>query len=201
MAPISRPRILRIASYGRLSMRRPAEADLAAGDAARRIDEADDRRAGQRLSGARLADDAQHLARRDLERDVVDRAQRAVARRKLDAQARDREQRRRAAEPPPPTSSAIRRRGCVGRRIRAAGDVLDVVDDRLPIRLIGVLVLRVDVIALARLARRASGHVQPPPPRPARVRCRRRARRACVPGLDLDRTRSRQRALVVDHAR
>ena len=69
------------------------EPDLAAGDASGRIDEADDRGAGHRLSGAGLADDAQHLARRDVERDVVHRAQRAVARRELDAKADDREQR------------------------------------------------------------------------------------------------------------
>ena len=64
-APISRPRMVRIASYGRLSMRRPGEPDLAGGDAPRRIDEPDDRGAGQRLARAGLADHAQHLAGRD----------------------------------------------------------------------------------------------------------------------------------------
>ena len=39
------------------------EADLAFGDAAGRIDQADDRRAGQRLARAGFADDAEHLAR------------------------------------------------------------------------------------------------------------------------------------------
>ena len=40
--------------------------------------------AGDRLAGAGFADDAEHLARRDVERDVVDRRQHAAARRKLD---------------------------------------------------------------------------------------------------------------------
>ena len=60
------------------------EADLAAGDAPRRVEQADDRRAGQRLAGARLADDAEDLAGRDLERDVVERDQRPAARGELD---------------------------------------------------------------------------------------------------------------------
>ncbi len=42
------------------------EPDLARGDASRRLEQADDRRAGQRLAGAGLADDAQHLAGRDV---------------------------------------------------------------------------------------------------------------------------------------
>ncbi len=62
IAPISRPRTRRIASAGRLSMRRPSRQDLAAADASRRVDQADDRRAGQRLAGAGFADDAEHLA-------------------------------------------------------------------------------------------------------------------------------------------
>ena len=62
------------------------EPDLAAGDAARRLEQADDRGAGERLAGARLADHAQHLAGRDVEGDVVERQQRAAPRREFDAQ-------------------------------------------------------------------------------------------------------------------
>ena len=69
------------------------EADLAAGDAPRRVEQADDRRAGQRLAGARFADDAQDLAGRDRERDVVERDQRAAARGELDPEMANVEQR------------------------------------------------------------------------------------------------------------
>ena len=62
-APISRPRTARIASYGRSSMRRPARRISPARDASRRVDQADDRGAGERFAGARFADHAQHLAR------------------------------------------------------------------------------------------------------------------------------------------
>ena len=55
----------------------------------RRIDEPDHRRAGNRLSGAGLADDAQHLARRDVEGDAVDRLEHAAPRHELDAQIAD----------------------------------------------------------------------------------------------------------------
>ena len=54
-------------------MRRPSSRISPAGDAARRLEQADDRHAGERLAGARFADHAEHLARRDRERDVVDR--------------------------------------------------------------------------------------------------------------------------------
>ena len=69
------------------------EQDLAAGDAARRLEQADDRRAGERLARTRLADHAEDLARRDRERDVLQRQQRAAARRELDAQVPDFEER------------------------------------------------------------------------------------------------------------
>ena len=58
----------------------PGEPDLAAGDAAGRLEQADHGRAGQRLAGARLADDAQNLAGADVERNAVDRLEPAVAR-------------------------------------------------------------------------------------------------------------------------
>ena len=69
------------------------EADLAAGDAPGRVEQADDRRAGQRLARARLADDAQDLARRDRERDVVEREQGPAARGELDPEMADVKQR------------------------------------------------------------------------------------------------------------
>ena len=93
-APISRPRTRRIASYGQIVDAAPGKADFAATDAPGRIDEPDDRGTGQRLAGARLADHAQDLARRERERDVVHRDERAVPRRELDAQPVDGEQRR-----------------------------------------------------------------------------------------------------------
>ena len=49
------------------------EQDAAADDPAGRIDEAEDREAGDRLARAGLADEPQHLAAADLEADAVDR--------------------------------------------------------------------------------------------------------------------------------
>ena len=57
------------------------EQDLAAGDAAGRLEQADDRRAGDRFAGAGFADHAQHLARRDVEGD--DRRSRVSAPRRV----------------------------------------------------------------------------------------------------------------------
>ena len=56
------------------------EADRAGGDTPRRLQEADDRVAGERLAGARFAHHAEHLAARDGKRDAVDRNQRAPPR-------------------------------------------------------------------------------------------------------------------------
>src|SRR5471032_126242 len=70
------------------------EPDLARGDAAGRLEQADDGVAGQRLARARLAHHAQHLARRDVERYVVDGHQRAAPRREFDAKVLHLEQRR-----------------------------------------------------------------------------------------------------------
>ncbi len=70
-----------------------AQPDLAGGNASRRLKQAEDRHAGQRLAGARFADESEDLARRDRERDVVQREQHAAARRDFDAQAEDPEQR------------------------------------------------------------------------------------------------------------
>ena len=79
--PMRLPRILRMGSGGRLSMRSPAKPDLAAGDAAGRLDQPDDGGAGEGLAGAGFADHAQHLAAGDVEGDAVERPQRAAARR------------------------------------------------------------------------------------------------------------------------
>ncbi len=67
----------------------PLQQDLAAGDAARRLQQADDRGAGERLAGARFAHHAEDLARCDLERDVVQRAQRAAPAREFDDEVLD----------------------------------------------------------------------------------------------------------------
>src|SRR5664279_4401307 len=69
------------------------EADLAASDPAGRVEQADDRRARQRLARARLADDAEDLAGRDVERHVVERNQTAAPAGKLDTQPANLEQR------------------------------------------------------------------------------------------------------------
>ena len=55
------------------------ELDLAAGDAAGRIEQADDGQARERFAGAGLADHAEHFARGDVEGNAVDRTQRAAA--------------------------------------------------------------------------------------------------------------------------
>jgi hypothetical protein len=68
-------------------MRSPT-AGLAAGDAAGRIDQADDGRAGHRLAGAGFADHAQHLALGDVEGDASMRAQRAAPGGEFDARLR-----------------------------------------------------------------------------------------------------------------
>ena len=60
---------------------------------ARRVKQADDGHAGQRLAGARFAHYAQRLTWRDVKRKVVHGAQCAVARRELDAQVAHLEQR------------------------------------------------------------------------------------------------------------
>src|SRR5258708_34983766 len=90
------------------------EPDLARGDAAGWLEQADDGVAGQRLAGARFADDAQNLAGGDVERHVVDGEQGAAPRRELDAQVLDLEKRRsggcrhgvlRTSRVPPPRAS------------------------------------------------------------------------------------------------
>ena len=73
---------------------RAVEPDFAAGDAARRIEQADDGEAGERFAGAGFADHAENLAGRDVERDAVERDQRPLSRGEFDAQIADREQRR-----------------------------------------------------------------------------------------------------------
>ena len=82
--PIRLPRMRRMASGGRLIDAHPRQIDLAAGDAAGRVDQSDHREAGDRLAGAGFADHAEHLALGDVERYAVDRAQRAAAGDELD---------------------------------------------------------------------------------------------------------------------
>ena len=53
----------------------PRQIDLAAGDAAGRIDQADHGKARDRFAGAGFADHAEHFALGDVEGDAVDRAQ------------------------------------------------------------------------------------------------------------------------------
>src|SRR5690606_600702 len=67
----------------------PLQADLAASHASRWLEQADDGCAGERLARARFADHAKDLARRDLERHAVQRAQRAAPMRELDHQIAD----------------------------------------------------------------------------------------------------------------
>jgi hypothetical protein len=69
------------------------ESNLAGSDAARRLQQPDDGVSGQRLAGAGLSHHAQDFARGDVEGDVVDGEQRAPARRKLDPQVADFEER------------------------------------------------------------------------------------------------------------
>ncbi len=97
----------------------PVEQDTPAGDVPRRLEEADDRGAGQRLAGARFADDAQHLALGDIEADAVDRRHGAAPCREGDAEILDLEQRASAALP----AHRLTLHGCSPRRARcAAGD-------------------------------------------------------------------------------
>ena len=58
---------------------RARQIDLAAGDAAGRIDQPDHGEAGDRFAGAGFADHAEHFALGDVEGNAVDRAQRAAA--------------------------------------------------------------------------------------------------------------------------
>ena len=62
------------------------QADLPARDAARRVDEADDRGARHGLAGAGLAHDSEHLAAADIEGDPVDRLEGAAAGDEFDPQ-------------------------------------------------------------------------------------------------------------------
>ena len=67
------------------------EPHLAAGNASGRLDQPDDGGAGHRLAGPGFADHAQHLARRYVEREVVDGDEARPPRRELDAQIADAE--------------------------------------------------------------------------------------------------------------
>src|SRR5678815_6058805 len=62
------------------------EAHFARGDAPGRLEQPDDGEAGERLAGAGFADHAEHLARSNRERDLVDRDQGSPPGREFDAQ-------------------------------------------------------------------------------------------------------------------
>src|SRR6185369_4250375 len=62
---------------------------LAGGDSSGRLEQADDRKAGERLSGARFAHDAEDLPRGDRKAGAVDAHQRRAARRKFDPERPD----------------------------------------------------------------------------------------------------------------
>ena len=69
------------------------EDDAAADDAPRRIDQPQDREAGDGLAAARLADQSQHLARAQREAHPVDRAHHAGAREEMGPEVLDRQDR------------------------------------------------------------------------------------------------------------
>jgi hypothetical protein len=62
---------------------------LAAGNPQRRLQQPNDRRSGQRLASARLADYSEYLARRDVEADIIYCDEHAAAGRHLDPQLLD----------------------------------------------------------------------------------------------------------------
>src|SRR5215212_5841708 len=68
---------------------RAREPDLAARDAARRIDEADNGGPRHGFAGARLAHDPEHLAAGDVEGDAVDRGERAATGHEFNLQLAD----------------------------------------------------------------------------------------------------------------
>src|SRR6516225_2510598 len=78
--------------WGKLVDALAVEQDFAPRDAAWSIDQSDDGRARYRFSGAGFAHHTEHLARHDVERDVVDGPQRCSPGRELDAQVADAEQ-------------------------------------------------------------------------------------------------------------
>src|SRR5690606_41155985 len=65
------------------------EQHLARGDAPGRLEQADDGRTGERFARTGFTHHTQDLARCDVERDVVERAQRAAARGELDDEVLD----------------------------------------------------------------------------------------------------------------
>ena len=80
------PRSARMSRSESFARSLPLIQDAAAGDTARRVDEAHDREAGDGLAGAGLADQPQDLAARDGERHVVHRLHHAGAGEEMRAQ-------------------------------------------------------------------------------------------------------------------
>ena len=89
IVPMRRPRMCAHSRRRQVVDALAVEPDFAAGDAAGRIEKADDGEPGERFAGAGFADDAEDLARRDVEGDAVERAQRAASGREFDAADRE----------------------------------------------------------------------------------------------------------------
>ena len=90
--PISLPRTLRISASLSSTRSRPSKTDLAAGDVPAAGEQAHDRHRGHRLAAAGLADDADRLARLDLEAQAVDGVDGAAAQPDLRLEVVDLEQ-------------------------------------------------------------------------------------------------------------
>ena len=74
-------------------MRLAVQQDFAARNTSRRIDQPDDRRTGDGFAGTALTDDAEHLARADIEGNAIDGTQRAATRDEFDLEIADRNDR------------------------------------------------------------------------------------------------------------
>ena len=129
------------------------EPDLAACDAPWRIDEPDDRRAGQRFARTLFADDTEHLSRRDLERHIAHGAKRAATSGELDSETVNREKRHGLPARLGSRAHLLRSPAWYRLTLRddlAARDVLNVIDYRLEVWADVVFELTVQVVALAR---------------------------------------------------
>ena len=93
MMPMRLPRIVAHPRRRQVVDALAVKPDFAARDPARRIEKADDGEAGQRLAGARFADDPENFARRDVERDAVERGERPLSRGEFDPEIANRKQR------------------------------------------------------------------------------------------------------------
>ena len=106
---ISRPRTVRSSPVRSCSRSRPPKSALPLVDAPGARQDPEQRERGDALAAARLADDAERLARRDVERDAVDGVDRAALGPELDPQVLDRRAAAHVARPRSFGSSASRR--------------------------------------------------------------------------------------------